>query len=236
MYKCYIIDDESHAIDTLVKYAKDSGILEVVGTSQRPMEAVNYINEHQDIDITFLDIDMPDISGLDVADLIYNNTAIIFTTGHGGYAVEGFNKNISDFLLKPISFVRFVKSLNKVIESLKKSNTKSDKYFFVNPGTKGKVLKINFDDVEYIEGLNNYIVIHTPTDKHVIYLTMKEMEAGLPADIFIRVHKSHIVNINKVTQIEGNKVIIDKKIVPVGSSFKDILAQKINTHIIKTHR
>ena len=236
MYKCYIIDDESHAIDTLVKYAKDSGMLEVVGTSQRPMEAVNYINEHRDIDITFLDIDMPDISGLDVADLIYNNTAIIFTTGHGGYAVEGFNKNISDFLLKPISFVRFVKSLNKVIESLKKSNTKSDKYFFVNPGTKGKVLKINFDDVEYIEGLNNYIVIHTPTDKHVIYLTMKEMEAGLPADIFIRVHKSHIVNINKVTQIEGNKVIIDKKIVPVGSSFKDILAQKINTHIIKTHR
>ena len=236
MYKCYIIDDESHAIDTLVKYAKDSGILEVVGTSQRPMEAVNYINEHQDIDITFLDIDMPDISGLDVADLIYNNTAIIFTTGHDSYAVEGFNKNISDFLLKPISFVRFVKSLNKVIESLKKSNTKSDKYFFVNPGTKGKVLKINFDDVEYIEGLNNYIVIHTPTDKHVIYLTMKEMEAGLPADIFIRVHKSHIVNINKVTQIEGNKVIIDKKIVPVGSSFKDILAQKINTHIIKTHR
>jgi len=236
MYKCYIIDDESHAIDTLVKYAKDSGMLEVVGTSQRPMEAVNYINEHRDIDITFLDIDMPDISGLDVADLIYNNTAIIFTTGHDSYAVEGFNKNISDFLLKPISFVRFVKSLNKVIESLKKSNTKSDKYFFVNPGTKGKVLKINFDDVEYIEGLNNYIVIHTPTDKHVIYLTMKEMEAGLPADIFIRVHKSHIVNINKVTQIEGNKVIIDKKIVPVGSSFKDILAQKINTHIIKTHR
>jgi len=239
MYKCYIIDDESHAIDTLVKYAKDSGLLEVAGTSQRPMEAVNYINEHQDIDITFLDIDMPEISGLDVADLIYNNTAIIFTTGHGGYAVQGFDKNISDFLLKPISFPRFVKSLSKVIESIKKTSLKtqkSDRFFFVNPGIKGKVLKINFDDVDYIEGLNNYIVIHTPTESHIIYLTMKEMEAGLPTDIFIRVHKSHIVNINKVTQIEGNKVIIDKKIVPVGSSFKDSLAQKINTHIIKTHR
>jgi DNA-binding LytR/AlgR family response regulator len=239
MYKCFIIDDESHAIETLKKYAIDCGQLEIIGTSQNPLEAVKYINDHKNIDITFLDIDMPEISGLDVADLIYNNTAIIFTTGHGGYAVQGFEKNISDFLLKPISFARFLKSLTKVIAKLDKRETeipKPDAYFFVNPGIKGKMLKINYNDVEFIEGLNNYIVIHTPQNNHIIYLTMKEIEAGMPTDIFIRVHKSYIVNISKVTLVEGNKIMIDKVILPIGSSFKDRLIKKINGSTIKTFR
>lgn len=239
MYKCFIIDDESHAIDTLKKYAKDSGQLEIVGTSQNPLEAVKYINERKDIDITFLDIDMPEISGLDVADLIYQNTAVIFTTGHAGYAVEGFEKNISDFMLKPISFTRFMKSVTKVIAQLEKKiqeEARNDTYFFVNPGIKGKMLKINFNDVEFIEGLNNYIVIHTPPSNHIIYLTMKEIEAGLPPEVFIRIHKSYIVNINKVTLMEGNKIMINKLIFPIGSSFKEKLLKKINNNIIKTHR
>jgi len=239
MYKCFIIDDESHAIETLKKYAKDSGQLEIIGTSQNPLEAVKFINEHKEIDITFLDIDMPEMSGLDVADLIYQNTAIIFTTGHAGYAVEGFEKNISDFMLKPISFSRFMKSLTKVITQLEKKmqeEVKNDTYFFVNPCIKGKMLKINFNDVEFIEGLNNYIVIHTPPNNHIVYLTMKEMEAGLPPEIFIRVHKSYIVNINKVTLMEGNKIMINKMVFPIGSSYKDKLLKKINNNIIKTHR
>jgi DNA-binding LytR/AlgR family response regulator len=239
MYKCFIIDDESHAIETLKKYAKDSGQLEIVGSSQNPLEAVKYINERKDIDITFLDIDMPEISGLDVADLIYDNTSIIFTTGHAGYAVQGFDKNISDFLLKPISFARFLKSLNKVIIELEKKareEAKNDTYFFVNPGIKGKMLKINFNDVDYIEGLNNYIVIHTPPNNHIIYLTMKEIEAGLPPETFIRIHKSYIVNINKVTLMEGNKIMINKLIFPIGSSYKEKLLKKINNNIIRTHR
>jgi DNA-binding LytR/AlgR family response regulator len=239
MYKCFIIDDESHAIETLKKYAKDSGQLEIVGSSQNPLEALKYINDRKDIDITFLDIDMPEISGLDVADLIYDNTSIIFTTGHAGYAVQGFDKNISDFLLKPISFARFLKSLNKVIIDLEKKareEAKNDTYFFVNPGIKGKMLKINFNDVDYIEGLNNYIVIHTPPNNHIIYLTMKEIEAGLPPEIFIRIHKSYIVNINKVTLMEGNKIMINKLIFPIGSSYKEKLLKKINNNIIRTHR
>lgn len=240
MYKCFIIDDESHAIDTLKKYAKDSGQLEIAGASQNPLQAIKYINEHKDIDITFLDVDMPEISGLDVADLIYKNTSIIFTTGHAGYAVEGFEKNISDFMLKPISFERFLKSLNKVIDKIiaKKEleEPKNDSYFFVNPGIKGKMLKINFDDVDFIEGLNNYIVIHTPQTNHVVYLTMKEMESGLPPEIFIRIHKSFIININKVTLMEGNKINIDQVTLPIGSAFKEKMLYKINNNIIKTTR
>jgi DNA-binding LytR/AlgR family response regulator len=240
MYKCFIIDDESHAIETLKKYAADSAQLEVVSTSQNPLEAVKYINESKDIDITFLDIDMPEMSGLDVADLIYKNTAIIFTTGHAGYAVQGFEKNISDFLLKPISFEKFLKSVTKVIDKIEdqkpQSTPKNQNYFFVNPGIKGKMLKVNYDDVEYIEGLNNYIVIHTPQSNHIIYLTMKEIEAGLPTVNFIRIHKSYIINIDKVTMMEGNKIMIDKMILPIGSSFKDQLLKKVNSNVIKTHR
>lgn len=239
MFKCYIIDDESHAIQTLRDYATDSGYLEVVGTSQDPVEAMKFINANKNIDITFLDIDMPEISGLEVADIIYKNTAIIFTTGHAGYAVQGFEKNISDFLLKPISYQRFLKSLHKVVDQLETKvaeETRNDSYFFVNPGVKGKMLKINIDDVDYIEGLNNYILIHTPQNKHIVYLTMKEMEAGLKADIFIRVHKSYIVNINKVTMMEGNKISIDKVSLPIGLSFKEQLLKKINQNIIRTRR
>lgn len=253
MYKCFIVDDESHAIDTLKKYAADSGQLEIAGFSKNPLEAIKYINEHQNIDITFLDIDMDEMSGLDVADLIADNTSIIFTTGHASYAVEGFEKNISDFLLKPISFARFMKSLTKVTDQLKRKSmsaspdesglikpaynaVKSDSFFFVNPGIKGKVLKVNYDDVEYIEALNNYIVIHTPQTNHIIYLTMKEIEAGLPVENFIRIHKSYIVNIHKVTQMEGNKIMIDKETLPVGSSFKSSLLKTINLHTIRTTR
>ena len=240
MYKCFIIDDESHAIETLKKYAKDSGQLEVVGTSQNPLHGIKYINEHKNVDITFLDVDMPEISGLDVADLIYKNTSIIFTTGHSGYAVQGFEKNISDFMLKPISFERFLKSLNKVIDKIidKKEleEPKNDSYFFVNPGIKGKMLKINFHDVEFIEGMNNYIVIHTKDDNHIVYLTMKEMESGLPPEIFIRVHKSYILNINKVSLMEGNKIVVGKVTLPIGSSFKEKMLQKIDNNILKTTR
>jgi len=239
MYKCFIIDDESHAIETLKKYAIDCGQLEIAGTSQNPIEAIKYINEHKDIDITFLDVDMPELSGLDVADMIRENTSIIFTTGHIAHAAKGFELNISDFLLKPISFEKFLKSVTKVIGRLpaKESQVnKNDSYFFVNPGIKGKMLKINFNDVEYIEGLNNYIVIHTPQNNHIIYLTMKEIEAGLPIDIFIRIHKSYIINIEKVTLMEGNKIMIEKVVLPIGSSFKEKLLKKINSNIIKTHR
>jgi DNA-binding LytR/AlgR family response regulator len=239
MFKCFIIDDESHAIQTLQKYAVDSGLLEVAGTSQNPVEAMKIINQRKNIDITFLDIDMPEISGLDVADIIYNNTAIIFTTGHSGYAVHGFEKNISDFLLKPISYQRFLKSVHKVTDQLKQKKTEdpgSSNYFFVNPGIKGKMIKINVDDVEYIEGLNNFVIIHTPKHNHVIYLTMKEMEGGLQSDVFIRVHKSFIVNIDKVDLIEGNRIMIKENELPIGSSFKEGFLKRVNQNIIKSRR
>ena len=239
MYKCFIIDDEAHARELLEAYAIDSGQLEIVGSSGYPMEAVKYINERKDVDITFLDIDMPEISGLDVADLIRANTAVVFTTGHSAYAVEGFEKGISDFLLKPISFIRFLKSFNKVVADLEKQfddYSKNKSYFFVNPGIKGKLLKIDYDDVLYIEGLNNYILIHTTHNSHIVYLKMRELEENLRSDIFIRIHKSFIININKISKLEGNIVMLNTISLPIGSSYKQLILNKINSAIIKTCR
>ena len=239
MYQCFIIDDEAYAIEALKKFAADCGQLEVVGTSQNPVEAIKFINEHKKIDITFLDVDMPEMSGLDVADIICKNTAIIFTTGHAGYAVNGFEKNVSDFLLKPISFERFMKSLTKVIAAIEAKpieQPKNETYFFVNLGLRGKMVKINFDDVNYIEGLNNYVIIHTQTGNHTVYLTMKEMEAGLWPDFFMRIHKSYIINIDKVTLLEGNMITIENEPLPVGSSYKNKVVKRINSYTIKTQR
>jgi DNA-binding LytR/AlgR family response regulator len=239
MYKCFIIDDEAHAIQTLSKYITTSGLLELVGTSQDPIDAIKYINETKCVDITFLDIDMPEISGLDVAEIIYNNTAIIFTTAHPGYAVQGFEKNISDFLLKPISFERYLKSITKVIHNLTSTQTAASNnadYFFVNPGIKGKLLKINYHDVTYVEGLNNYIVIHTSQQKHIVYLTMKEIEEALLSSLFVRIHKSYIVNLSRMTELEGNTIILDKVNLPVGASYKPSLIQRISGNLIKSRR
>lgn len=237
MYKCFIIDDEEHARELLEAYAIDSGQLEIVGSSRYPMEAVKYINERKDVDITFLDIDMPQISGLAVADLIRANTSIVFTTGHSSYAVKGFDIGVSDFLLKPISFIRFLQSFNKVAAVLEKQlddYSKKKSYFFVNPGLKGELLKIDYDDVLYIEGSTNYIKIHTTNNSHMVHLTMKEMEETLRSDIFIRIHKSFIININKITKLVGNIVMLNTIPLPIGPSYRQRILNKINDYIIKT--
>jgi DNA-binding LytR/AlgR family response regulator len=239
MYRCFIVDDESHAIETLLEYCVKSGQLHVAGTSQNPLDAIKYINENKDVDITFLDIDMPELSGLEVADLIFENTAIIFTTAHPNYAVQGFEKNVSDFLLKPISFERFLRAITKVIAGINIKNQKIKKgtdYFFINPGIKGKLTKINYEDVTHVEGLSNYVLIHTGKQTHIVYLTMKEIEMSLPPDTFVRIHKSYILNINKVTELDGNKVLIDHINLPIGASYKGRLLHLVNAKLIRSHR
>ena len=238
MYKCYIIDDDLHAVKLLETYAIDSGQLEIVGSTQNPLEAIKYINENKNVDITFLDIEMSQLSGLEVADLICKNTAVIFTTGHCSYAVEGFEKEVFDFLLKPISFARFLKSFYKVSGKLEKKYAESSGklYFFVNPGRKGQLLKIDYDDVKYIEGLSNYILIHTYQESHTVYLKMGELEEGLLANVFIRIHKSFIINLDKVTMLEGNKIMINDVCLPIGSSYKQLLINRISNNLIKTNR
>jgi len=240
MNTCYVIDDEEHAIDTLVNYINKFPGLNLVGTSINPLKAIDDITSSNEVDIVFLDVDMPEISGLDVADIISPHAAVIFTTAYPNYAVQAFEKNGSDFLLKPISFERFTKSVTKVqnlIRTKKTSENHPDEHFFINPGIKGRIIQLSYSEIIYVEGLKNYVVLYTIDNKHITYLSMREIEKLLPVSRFTRIHKSYIVNIEKIKSIDGNNVILSPSIeLPVGISFKESFIHLINSRTLRSGR
>jgi len=241
MYTCYVIDDEEHAVDTLVNYINKLPGLNLVGTSINPLKAIDEITNSSQVDIVFLDVDMPELSGLEVADIISPHTSVIFTTAYPNYAVQAFEKNGSDFLLKPISFERFAKSVSKVenlIRSKKQSEHHSDdEHFFINPGIKGRIIQLSYSEIIYIEGLKNYVVLYTIDGKHITYLSMREIEKLIPMSRFTRIHKSYIVNIDKIKSIDGNNVILSSTVeLPIGISFKENFIHLIHSRTLRSGR
>jgi len=241
MNTCYVIDDECHAIETLTGYIDKFPGLHLVGSSTSPLQAINEIRDAEQVDIVFLDVDMPELSGLDVADIISAYTSVIFTTAFPNYAVQAFEKNGADFILKPISFERFTKSVTKV-QNLLKSKVAADQHsagehFFINPGIKGRMIQLSYSDILYIEGLKNYVIIYTLEGKYITYLSMREIEKAIPLSKFIRIHKSYIVNIDRIKSIDGNNVILAQSgELPIGLSFKDNFINMINTKTLRSSR
>lgn len=233
MITCYIVDDEAYAIEILEKYIAKTPWVRLIGTSQSPLSALEIINREKPT-ITFLDVNMPQISGIDFADLIHSVTTIVFTTAFAGYAINAFDKNARDFLLKPFTFSRFliaVEKFNKT-ESFtgpgQHQNPKSD-YFFVKSGIKGKLVRINFNEITYVAGASNYVTIYLKGEEHLTYMLMKEVEKLLHFHSFFRIHKSYIVNIDKIKIIEnGSVILIDKTILPIGNTYKESLFEKLN--------
>jgi two-component system LytT family response regulator len=239
---CYIIDDEQHAIDTLSAYINRTPGFELFGSNTVPAEALQQIKSNNVIDILFLDVDMPVISGLEIVELLPPRISVVFTTGHSSYALNAFEHNAVDFLLKPISYAKFLKTTEKLeklnqTQKTKKNEDNEQTSMFINPGVRGKVLQIHFTDVLYIEGLKNYIMIYTTNGRYVTYLTMSEILTALPVKNFIRVHKSFIINLNKIQSIEGNSINLVEHIqLPLGVSHKDKLMQVIANLTIKSSR
>jgi two-component system, LytTR family, response regulator len=216
MLSCLIVDDEQHAIDVLVHYVKQTPFLELAGTSTNPIEALEIVNRRQ-IDLIFLDIQMPDISGIDFIKAINGKCRVILTTAYSEFATEGFDLEVLDYLLKPISLPRFLKSVQRAINSATSTVASTipspsvsieDDYIFVKTEFKGKMLKINLRDIDYIEGMKNYVAIYHEGKKTMALLNMKDLEDRLPKKSFIRVHKSYIVAISKITAVEGNQVAL----------------------------
>lgn len=183
----------------------------------------------------FLDIQMPQISGIDFLKTLPNPPQVIFTTAYSEYAMDGYELNVVDYLLKPISLDRFAKAVNKAVAKEQQiqenepnlpTNTEPADYIFVKADK--KLIKIRFDQINYIEGLKDYVILHTPNGRVVTLQTMKSLEIKLPSDIFMRVHRSFIVNLANISVIEGNTVQIEKKIIPIGKNYKDVLLNIIN--------
>lgn len=233
MIKTLIIDDEPLALDIIETYIEKIPDLVLVAKCDNAIEA-NEILQKEDIDLVFLDIQMPQMTGIELIKSLPNPPKFIFTTAYTEYAVEGFNLNAIDYLVKPIAFDRFFKSVNKAKESLdpKTSATNSDDFFFVKADK--KLIKIHFNEILYIEGLKDYVIIKKETGRVIALQTMKSLESKLPSDLFMRVHRSFIVSIDKIKAVIGNSIEIIEggkpKSIPIGKNYKDELIKIVESN------
>ena len=223
--QCLIVDDEPIAREILENHLKEIRNVNVAASCKNALEAFNIINS-EDVNLIFLDINMPNISGLSFAKSINKNIKIIFTTAYREYAVDGFDLQAVDYLLKPISFERLLQAINKFFdESIPVSNLgteeiRYEKSNFIFVRSDRKMIKINFSDVNYIESLSDYIKIHL-TDKTVITReTITSIEAKLPKKDFVRVHRSFIVSVLKIDSFTNEYIEINKKAIPISRTYK----------------
>jgi two-component system, LytTR family, response regulator len=213
MISCLVVDDEQHALDVLSLYINQTPFLQLVKAVTSPIEALEIVNTRK-IDLVFLDIQMPEISGLDFARTIQGKSKVILTTAYSEFAAEGFDLEVVDYLLKPIPLPRFFKAVQKVLNAVTSAVPAAvasddgidDDYIFVKTEVKGKMLKINLKEIDYIEGMKNYVAIHHGGLRTMALLNMKDLEERLPRKHFFRVHKSFIVSVNKIIAIEGNMI------------------------------
>jgi DNA-binding LytR/AlgR family response regulator len=228
--KCIVVDDEPLAQEVLVRYLQNIREIELVTTCSNALEAFEVLN-NESIDLMFLDISMPVISGLDFLRSLHKAPAVIITTAHPDFALQGYDLDVVDYLVKPVSMERFMKAVNKAIERVRlplpQARNPKPAYMFVKSDQ--KLIRINFDDIHYIEGMKDYVKIFT-TEKMIVTLhTMKFFEANLPADQFIRIHKSYIANAASIKSIAGNELELHQSRLPIGSSYKDNLMKMIHS-------
>jgi two-component system LytT family response regulator len=233
--KCLALDDEPLALEKMSGYIKKTPFLELVGTSRSGFEAMDYLSGSK-VDLLFADINMPDLNGLDFVKSLHQKPQIIFTTAFSEYAFEGFKVNALDYLLKPIGFDEFLKAANKAknyFENLVHGHNKENsdrEYLFVK--SEYKIVRIRLDDIIYIEGMREYVRIHLANAKSIMPLiSLRVLEEQLPSAIFMRVHRSYIVNLQKILTVEHSRIIFDGNVhIPVSEQYKEFFQDFLNSH------
>ncbi len=240
--KCIAVDDEPLALDIIADYVSKIPFLELVMRTENPIEAMQLVQEGN-IDIVFLDVQMPELTGIQFLKIAGDKASYILTTAYSQYALESYDLNVSDYLLKPIAFDRFYKAVEKVrnqnqkrssvpltpvveVAAMPLSTTAMQDFIFVK--TEHKIQKIQLDDILYIEGLKDYISIFTKTERVITLQNMKKMEETLPKGSFIRVHKSYIIAIDKIESIERSRIAIAGKTIPVGDTYREAFFRLID--------
>ncbi|HEY8920648.1 two component transcriptional regulator, LytTR family [Chitinophaga rupis] len=242
MIQCFIVDDEQHAIDVIANHIKEVHFLELVGTSTNPVSAIQQINEGK-MDLVFLDVQMPKLSGLDLIKAITRPVQFILCTAYSEFAAAGFDLEVLDYLMKPVPFPRFLKAAHRAFDAVSSKVAYSapqedddieGDYIFVKIEVKGKMLKINLADIDYIEGMKNYIAIYHNGTKTMALLSMKDIEERLPKKHFMRVHKSFIVAVKRIAMIEGNTIRLNqvKAEVPIGETYKSVFFELMKKKIM----
>jgi DNA-binding LytR/AlgR family response regulator len=235
--KCIAIDDEPLALRQISDFIRRTSFLEHAGECKNAFEAIDILNREA-IDLMFVDINMPGLSGMDFIKSLPHRPEVIFTTAYSEYAVEGFKVDALDYLLKPIGYNSFLKAANKA-KSFFETHEKSgqifvgqEAYLFVK--AEYKIIRINLNEIKYIEGMREYVRIYTENAKPVMSLmSMKSLEEKLPSDKFMRVHRSFIVNLSKITTIERSRIIFDKEVyIPVSDQYKEKFQDYIDKHFL----
>ncbi|HYF30736.1 MAG TPA: LytTR family DNA-binding domain-containing protein [Chitinophagaceae bacterium] len=229
---CIIIDDEPLARKGLKEYIADVDFLNLVGEFDNPLKATQALTTQQ-VHLLFLDIHMPKISGIDFLKTLQHPPLVVLTTAFPQYALEGFDLSVLDYLLKPISFDRFFKAVLKARDHHQSRHAAphavqeapKDDYIFIKADN--KLVKLAYNEIVFVEALQNYVAIHTHDKKHITYLTFKSIEESLPAEQFIKVHKSYLVAVSKIGSIEGNEIIADGHHIPISRNLKEEVMEKL---------
>jgi len=226
MIRCVLVDDEPWALELLTSYVAKIPGLELVAATDKPLQALALATPAT-VDLIFLDIQMPELSGLQFMKAIDKKCKVIITSAYAEYAIEGFEHNVVDYLLKPISFERFYKAVQKATEQLTTTRpTTAAGHIFIK--TDSKLVKVNFDEILFLEGARDYVLIHTTKDKIITLDSLRNLEEVLPAAQFIRVHKSYLVSIGKIDSIEKTRIMIGENVLPIGESHKAAFLAAIN--------
>lgn len=240
---CIVVDDEPLALGLIESYVKKTPFLNLIGSYSSAVEASSVLSTNPP-DLMFLDIQMPEMNGLEFSKLIGDKTKVIFTTAFQQYALDGFKVNALDYLLKPISYTDFLQAANKALnwfkltsgnhatEKTEKTSQEEVKTIFIK--TEYKLIQIELDKILYVEGMKDYVKIHMEDQQFPILslMSMKAIESALPANKFMRVHRSYIVQSNKIKEVERNRIVFGKTYIPVSDSYKDAFQEFIDKRML----
>jgi len=226
MISAIAVDDELPALSLLENFCRKTDFIELQKSFNKPNEALRYLQQFP-VDLLFLDINMPSLTGIDLYKAVQQNTMVIFTTAYSEYAVEGFNLNAIDYLLKPFTFDRFMQAVNKVKSAAKLSEEQKEKYLFIRADY--SLIKIVIDDILFIEGLDDYLKIHIQNDKPIIArMTLKNVLEKLPSSDFIRVHRSYVVPLSRIKSVRNKVISIENEEIPIGTSYEENFLKLFN--------
>ncbi len=233
MIRCLVVDDEPLALDILEDYISKVPFLTLVKTTTSAIEGLSLVQSDA-VDLVFLDVQMPELTGIQFLKIINGKCDVILTTAYSQYALEGYDLDVVDYLLKPIAFDRFYKAAQKVLQNTNTNHPPSpelspaqNNHGFIFVKTENKIQKIYLDDILYIEGLKDYISIFTKTERIITLQNMKKMEESLPSKSFVRVHKSYIIALDKIESIERSRIQIGDKIIPIGDTYREYFFKQI---------
>lgn len=227
MVRCIAVDDEPLALDIIADYVAKVPELMLLTSTTNAIEALTLV-QNGEVDLVFLDVQMPELTGIQFLKIINGKCDVILTTAYPQYALDGYELNVVDYLLKPIAFDRFYRSVQKVLNSKIQKNHQpvsvslpNDVVDFIFVKTEHKIQRVDLDEILYIEGLKDYISIYTAAERIVTLQNMKKMEDILPTNRFVRVHRSYIVALDKIASIERGRIFIEDKVIPVGDTYRD---------------